>query len=379
MAAEHKERPSKKRKHPEDSDAATKKKHKKQSTASQGDGSASTAVVSSQKDTASSPFNQVRARIYIHLAPLWVGQAADGVNEQLNAFLMRYVLLRCTEASAPKLCFWVSFFISVLTILYQWNLGTHRYVPQFDGVVLAHSNLKIMQPNARIMYDSPYCHFWIAVDLLVWKPVKGSKLGECSNALMVAGACIAVGTINLQSADHIGLLLYGTFNASIPREFIPTAHYEWRPSSFPGTPAEEPAAPNAEGAEGEDQGFNKQRTQNGEWVIKKTGESVGATDGVVIFTVVDLVQANDMLTVTGALLPPTSSSSMNDTVNQVGGDENGNGHQSMEKQREDKKAKNGKDKKRRRDEADDTVEDKGSLVEAKNNEAKKKKRDKEKN
>lgn len=51
-----------------------------------------------------------------------------------------------------------------------------RYMPQVDGVVLAHSDLKLLQTSGRIMYDSPYCHFWISVKLLVWRPVKGSTL-----------------------------------------------------------------------------------------------------------------------------------------------------------------------------------------------------------
>lgn len=49
-------------------------------------------------------------------------------------------------------------------------------MPQVDGVVLAHSDLKLLQTSGRIMYDSPYCHFWISVKLLVWRPVKGSTL-----------------------------------------------------------------------------------------------------------------------------------------------------------------------------------------------------------
>lgn len=49
-------------------------------------------------------------------------------------------------------------------------------MPQVDGVVLAHSDLKLLQTSGRIMFDSPYSHFWISVKLLVWRPVKGSTL-----------------------------------------------------------------------------------------------------------------------------------------------------------------------------------------------------------
>lgn len=117
MAVEHKEKPSevrekaaRKRNHPEDADASAKKKHKhdkKKTIPEQEDDAlatapvvpvsftAPTATVLSQKNLAS-PFSQIRTRIYIHLAPLWVGRAVDGVNEQLNAFLMRLVALAGT-------------------------------------------------------------------------------------------------------------------------------------------------------------------------------------------------------------------------------------------------------------------------------------------
>ncbi|KAF9343313.1 hypothetical protein BGX26_005925 [Mortierella sp. AD094] len=130
------------------------------------------------------------------------------------------------------------------------------------------------------MYDSPYCHFWISVKLLVWKPVKGSTLH---------------GTINLQSPDHIGLLLYGTFNASIPSEFIPKDKYEFNPNSSYSR------AKQGESDMGEDSSVSVTGLLNGEWVLKSTGESIGH-EGVIEFEVSDLVRTNDMLTVTGSLM-----------------------------------------------------------------------------
>ncbi|KAF9437501.1 hypothetical protein BGZ76_000497 [Entomortierella beljakovae] len=188
------------------------------------------------------PFTEVSTKLYIHLPPCFVTKPIEGIQEQLNGFLM-------------------------------------RYMPQVDGVVLAHSDLKILQPSGRIMYDSPYCHFWITVKLLVWKPTKGSTL---------------CGTINLQSPDHIGLLLYGTFNASIPSEFIPKDKYEFNPNSGYTRPKQ---------YEDSQDDISAQATGllNGEWVLKSTGESIGH-DGVIEFEVSDLVRTNDMLTVTGSLL-----------------------------------------------------------------------------
>ncbi|KAF9091356.1 hypothetical protein BGX23_005240 [Mortierella sp. AD031] len=187
------------------------------------------------------PFIEVLAKLYIHLPPCFSNKPIEGIQEQLNGFLM-------------------------------------RYMPQVDGVVLAHSDLKLLQTSARIMYDSPYSHFWISVKLLVWRPVKGAKL---------------FGTINLQSPDHIGLLLYGTFNASIPSEFIPKDKYVFNPNKS----YTNPDSINANS----DSPLVAPSLLNGEWVLKSTGESIGQ-DGYIEFEVSELVRTNDMLTVTGSLM-----------------------------------------------------------------------------
>ncbi|KAG0319534.1 hypothetical protein BG000_003839 [Podila horticola] len=182
------------------------------------------------------PFVEVTTKIYIHLPPCFATKPVEGIQEQLNGFLM-------------------------------------RYMPQVEGVVLAHSDLKLLESSGRIMYDSPYSHFWVSVKLLVWKPVKGSTLH---------------GTINLQSPDHIGLLIYGTFNASIPSEFIPKDKYEFNPNSTYSHAKQD----------GTEAAIN---ILSGEWVLKSTGESIGH-EGTIEFEVSDLVRTNDMLTVTGSLM-----------------------------------------------------------------------------
>ncbi|KAF9149047.1 hypothetical protein BG015_009185 [Linnemannia schmuckeri] len=190
---------------------------------------------------AGGPFVEVQTKLYIHLPPCFANKPIEGIHEQLNGFLM-------------------------------------RYMPQVDGVVLAHSDLKLLQTSGRIMYDSPYCHFWISVKLLVWRPVKGSTL---------------YGTINLQSPDHIGLLLYGTFNASIPSEFIPKDKYVFNPNkSYNGSDSTngDPDSP-----------LMATSLLSGEWVHKSTDESIGH-EGVIEFEVSELVRTNDMLTVTGSLM-----------------------------------------------------------------------------
>ncbi|KAF7723751.1 hypothetical protein EC973_001727 [Apophysomyces ossiformis] len=229
----------KKRKHKNEKKEKKDKSHKKQKTK----------VVEVQPTPAPLPtssFSEIVARLYIHLAPMWSGKVMDGVIEQLNAFLM-------------------------------------KYVPELDGIVIAHSDIELLSDKGTVLYDSPFCHFFIRVKFLVWKPKKGSRL---------------VGRINLQSQDHIGLLIYGTFNASIPRSRIPSDLYEWRASEDEGAPA---AATEENEEANEDEDHERKRSQYGSWVHKKTNASIGGEDGVLEFNVFDIVEANDILTVAGSL------------------------------------------------------------------------------
>lgn len=83
-----------------------------------------------------------------------------------------------------------------------------QYVPQLDGVLLAYDSIS-PSSTARIINDSPFAHVWVTFQATIWRP----SIGQ-----------ILVGRINQQSPDHIGLLLQGTFNASIPREEITSAY-----------------------------------------------------------------------------------------------------------------------------------------------------------
>jgi len=47
-----------------------------------------------------------------------------------------------------------------------------------DGIILSHSDIKFVSDKGKVMYDSPFCHFFISVKFLVWKPKKGTKLGK---------------------------------------------------------------------------------------------------------------------------------------------------------------------------------------------------------
>ncbi|KAF1802092.1 hypothetical protein V8B55DRAFT_1476918 [Mucor lusitanicus] len=238
----------KKRKHKDSSEKSHKKKHK--SITKIVAPSSPVSSVGSPAPAVATSFSEVVVKLYLHLAPMWSGKTMEGVNEQLNAFLM-------------------------------------KYVPEVDGIILAHSDVQFTADKGKILYDSPFCHFFITVKFLVWKPKRGTKL---------------VGRINLQSEDHIGLLIYGTFNASIPKSRIPSSTYEWKIN-------EEEAVEEAiqEANEDEDADVTeavaeeRTRTQYGEWINKATGSSIGGEDGTLEFNVMDIIEANDILTVTGSL------------------------------------------------------------------------------
>ncbi|ORY93036.1 hypothetical protein BCR43DRAFT_496220 [Syncephalastrum racemosum] len=256
MAKEEKKRKHKEHKEHKEKSSKSHKKSKK--TSPEDSVKESTKVIHvATPITAHSSFSQIEVKLYLHLAPLWANNPMEGITEQLNAFMM-------------------------------------KYVPEVDGIVLAHSDTRLVNDKGIILNESPFCHFYVRVKFLVWKPRKNTRL---------------VGQINLQSQDHIGLLIFGTFNASIPRARIPSDKYEWRAFETPveATPTEkneeedEDSEESEENAEENSVMVGRKRSKHGEWVVTSTGEALGGNDGIVEFNVVDIIEANDILTVTGSL------------------------------------------------------------------------------
>lgn len=79
----------KKRKNKDSSDKSSKKKHK--SITKIVAPSSPTSPIVSAAPVASTSFSEIVVKLYLHLAPMWSGKTMEGVNEQLNAFLMKYV------------------------------------------------------------------------------------------------------------------------------------------------------------------------------------------------------------------------------------------------------------------------------------------------
>ncbi|KAJ2074266.1 hypothetical protein GGI16_008721 [Coemansia sp. S142-1] len=222
------------------------------------------------KPVSGSSFTECTAKLTVTLAPAYSRDHLAGIHEALNNMLL-------------------------------------HYVPQVRGVILAYSKVKARSDTALMFFDSPYGQLEVSARLLLWRPIAGMALR---------------GQINVQSPDHIGMLLWDTFNASIPASFIPKDKYEWRPfnddeiaaRALPTSNQSEAAADGeledadvamtAQGGSDADVPSSPYTSGNrygsGEWVVKGTSQCVGS-DGSLEFVVVDVIRANEVLSVTGAL------------------------------------------------------------------------------
>jgi DNA-directed RNA polymerase I subunit RPA43 len=86
-------------------------------------------------------FKRVTVRIQVTLPPCYIQTPILGIRLQLNRFLL-------------------------------------RYISEVDGVILAYSDVIFLEDKARIMYDSPFLHFWIQTKMLIWRPTVGMMLGK---------------------------------------------------------------------------------------------------------------------------------------------------------------------------------------------------------
>ncbi|XP_040217591.1 DNA-directed RNA polymerase I subunit RPA43 [Rana temporaria] len=86
----------------------------------------------------------------------------------------------------------------------QLNEELLRYSPRLEGVPVAYDNIKIVGELAEIHDDDGYIHLNIQVDFVIFQPQCGEKL---------------VGVVNNVAPSHIGCVVHGCFNASIPKPF----------------------------------------------------------------------------------------------------------------------------------------------------------------
>lgn len=108
-------------------------------------------------------FTISKTRKHISLSPAYIGNVSEGLHEAIRNDLK-------------------------------------RYSPALQGIPMAYDKPKCVQRCGYIMDESPYIHFDVEIEYVVFQPKIGSILQGC---------------INKVSEDNIGCLVHGTFNASI--------------------------------------------------------------------------------------------------------------------------------------------------------------------
>ncbi|KAN0060881.1 hypothetical protein ACQY0O_006615 [Thecaphora frezii] len=146
-----------------------------------------------------------------------------------------------------------------------------RYVPQLSGVLITHRPLRFLAESAKFYADNASPSAPIEFECIVWRPKIGQKLE---------------GTITLSSPSHVSLLLYGTFNASIPASHLKQDEWEFV------IDAEADVHVHGMGA---DRGL-------GQWRSKRDGSRLGGEDGKLRFTTISMMVANHILSLHGSLL-----------------------------------------------------------------------------
>jgi len=74
---------------------------------------------------------------------------------------------------------------------------------------LAYWNLQLLDDLGTIIDEDPHIHFTMSADVLLFCPKQRDKL---------------LGRVNKVGMDHIGLLVFGVFNATIPNDSIPSMY-----------------------------------------------------------------------------------------------------------------------------------------------------------
>ncbi|XP_069550859.1 DNA-directed RNA polymerase I subunit RPA43 [Brachyistius frenatus] len=87
-----------------------------------------------------------------------------------------------------------------------------KFSQSLNGVPLAYDNIRIVGQHGNIHDDSGYIHMDIQANFIVFQPKKGQKL---------------LGKVNKLGVSHVGCLVHGCFNASIPKPNLVTVE-TWR-------------------------------------------------------------------------------------------------------------------------------------------------------
>ncbi|KAK2887726.1 hypothetical protein Q8A67_015954 [Cirrhinus molitorella] len=118
-------------------------------------------------------------RRHISLPPVYMRKKRTGIQEELNAELL-------------------------------------KYSGGLNGVPMAYDDIKVIGQHGDIYDDQGFIHLDIEASFVVFKPKKGLKL---------------VGVINKIGVGHVGCLVHGCFNASVVKPSLLTSE-QWRDSGL---------------------------------------------------------------------------------------------------------------------------------------------------
>ncbi|XP_048850324.1 DNA-directed RNA polymerase I subunit RPA43 isoform X2 [Brienomyrus brachyistius] len=98
----------------------------------------------------------------------------------------------------------------------QLNCELLKYSESMNGVPLAYDNIKVLGRHGDIYDDQGFIHLNIEATFAIFRPRKGQRL---------------LGVINKVGVSHVGCLVHGSFNASIPKPYQVSAE-AWREAGF---------------------------------------------------------------------------------------------------------------------------------------------------
>ena len=98
--------------------------------------------------------------------------------------------------------------VGILQYIHQLLL---KYNSELQGIPVAINKISVLEPCAVIKYDNPYFHLSVMADMIIWRITSPNQL--------------VCGEINKISGDHVGLIAFGIFNASIPAESLRSAYF----------------------------------------------------------------------------------------------------------------------------------------------------------
>lgn len=195
--------------------SSSRKKQKKTHGAVNG----AAAPAAAAPTTLDSPFKEVDASLKLSIPPVFAGNLAAGAHEMLDSLIM-------------------------------------RYSPALDAVLLAYSHLTFEDATADIQNDCPFAVIEVSFKAVVWSPQIGHRLS---------------GSHSISSSSHISLILYRTFNVSIPIDRIPLDKYTFDESI------------RSAGADSESDSDDDEEHSSGRW--KDAQGNVLGDDGDIEFTV----------------------------------------------------------------------------------------------